>query len=266
MALRPDDRIAVRATATAFLGDRGFREPPFPVQQALQGEQLRLADVSLEDAMRAAGMSPAEMESVNAMLRVEDRLVVLRGDLHRQGRKWGAVHELAHYVMPAHRELLYFCSILELPARVQKQMELEADAFASDLIFLGPRFSAEAHSSGIGLHKPVSLAESYGASLHSALRRYVEESPAPCCLLVWKILPPGQSKVLKLRYWVRSTTWRGGAGIGQELGEDHVVVRAFRHLDRNPLVAIVEHDARVGDKAFRAESFSNSYEVFTLLF
>ena len=264
MSLSRDDRDAVRADAARYLSDRGFVTPPFPVDLALQSEQLRLADISLEAALRQVGLDPDEMKAVDAMLHVEGQLVVVRDDLHPQSKKWGAVHELSDFVLPAHRDLLFYCSLVELPYRVQKQLEMEADAFTSDLLFFGNRFKEEAFSSAIGMQVPIALASgAYAASLHSALRRYVEESPIECCLLVWKI-EGDTDHPLALRYWVRSPSSKLTFRVRQKLSANHAVCQAFTELRRNPLYTVLPHNVTVGGRRMHAESFTNSYEVFTL--
>ena len=65
--------------------------------------------------------------------------------------------------------------------------EAEADLFAAEAFFFGQKFHEQAFSGDVGLASAIELATSvYGTSLHSTFAHYVEESPLPLCLLVWK--------------------------------------------------------------------------------
>jgi hypothetical protein len=262
-------RDAVRKEAESFLARHRICEPPFPVDQALQAQQLRLAEISLEEALRRMGVDGESASKIDAMLDVRARSVALKENLHRHGRKWGCVHEVAHSVIPWHVDLLYYCPILLLPPKIQKQMELEADAFTSDCLFLGGRFLEEAKSRPFGVRPVIGLADEYQTSIHSALRRYVEENPAPCCLLVWRIPEEGRSAdpTLSLHYYVSSTLFRGGLRVGQVIGPDHVITQAYLKL-RDEGGLIVEHELGIGSGRGRltccAETFFNSYTLFTM--
>lgn len=263
-------RGAIRKETEAFLARHKICQPPFPVDRALEAEQLRLAETSLEEALRRMGVDEREIGGIDAMLDVRDRSVALREDLHRHGKKWGCVHEVAHSVIPWHKDLLYYCPILLLPPRVQKQMELEADAFTSDCLFLGSRFLEEAKSHPFGVRPVIKLADEYQTSIHSALRRYVEENPDPCCLLVWRTPEDNgaDEPVLSLHYYVPSTSFPGRFLVGQLIDKNHVITKAYLKLrDKGGLV--VEHELGIekgrGRTVCSAETFFNLYAVFTLV-
>jgi len=266
-SLSSEARDAVRKEARAFLARHKILLPPFPVDLALKAQQLRLAEVSLEEALRRIGADGPELDKIDAMLDVTAKSVALREDLHRHGKKWGCVHEVAHSVLPWHADLLYYCPIILLPARVQRQMELEADAFTSDCLFLGSRFTEEAKAVPVGIRPIIQLADAYGASITSALRRYVEENPDPCCLLVWKC-PEGpeadENATLSLHYFVRSPSSGLTFRIGQTVGKDHVVAQAYLEL-RDTATAAIQHELSNGRTTYTAETFFNSYSLFTLL-
>lgn len=269
-SLSTEAREAVRQEASNFLARNKIRVPPFPVELALEAQQLRLAETTLADALRRLGVDDAEHYDLDAMLNVNEKSVTLREDLHPLGKKWGCVHEIGHSFLPWHRDLLFYCPILRLPAKVQKQMELEADAFTSDCIFLGDQFMEQAKSQAFGIRPVIELARDYGASITSALRRYVEENPDPCCLLVWRCSDPGEDgdeASLSLRYFVRSQSFNHGfPAVGKTVGANHVVTKAYVKL-RDSLGVTVPHAVSLsrGGLICSAETFYNSYSLFTLV-
>ena len=268
-ALSSEARDAIRREANTFLARQKIVEPPFPVDDALEAQQLRLAEVPLEQALRRMGVDQKEFQKIDAMLDVKAKSVALRQDLHRHSRKWGCVHEVAHSAIPWHVDLLFYCPIVLLPLRVQKQMELEADAFTSDCLYLGSRFLEEAKSYPFGIRPVIRLADQYETSIHSALRRFVEENTERCCLLVWRTPKENMAApTLSLHYYVPSKSFPGGFSVGQEVGPDHVVTQAYMKL-RGQDSLPVTHEIGVSGidgkrRVLTAETFFNSYTLFTL--
>ena len=129
----------------------GLAGPPVDPTQALNAYQLRLPNEPLEEILAAAGLSLGEIQKIDAALDLADRCVFVRDGMHDRKKKWGYLHELAHFVIPWHRDLLYRCSILSLPPRLQKQFEREADEFAAEVFFFGSNFVDEAMTLPFGL-------------------------------------------------------------------------------------------------------------------
>ena len=205
------------------------------------------------------------------MLDAKERAVAFRRGLPSQKKNWGSLHEVAHEFLPWQRELLYCCPLLWLPANVQKQLEAEADVFAAEAFFFGQQFHEQAFAGDVGLTSAIELATSvYGTSIHSTFAHYVEESPLPRCLLVWKPESkngaPRPCEKLALHYYVKSKGFNWHVGPGQIADPDRVVTKLFK----NSTLGVIKHQVILADGSgqdylAQAESFSNSYTVFTLI-
>lgn len=268
--LSTEDRDAIRRQATRFLRETGFREPPLVPNAALRARQLSLLDGDLEEILADHDLDPDTIGRVDALLQVPERLIALRRSLTLPQQKWGCIHEAAHDYLPWHKEVLYYCSILRLPPEVRSKLEAEADAFTAEAFFYGDRFTREAREHDFGLAGPKELAEKrYLTSYYATFRRYVEENDTPCCLIIWQPRygdtaseNPGS---LMLRYYVKSPTYRGHIPPGQEASTSGGIWQAYRNPGQ-----IRSHEVAFGSdgkskRTIKAESFSNSYTVFTLL-
>ena len=265
------DRLSIRSEAERFLVTHGFSTPPLPPDQALAARNLEVVQLSLDDLLVKANLSPEDHQSIQAMLDAKERAVAFRRGLPPRKKNWGSLHEVAHEFLPWQREILYCCPLLWLPASVQKQLEAEADIFAAEAFFFGREFHKRAFAGDLSLTTAIELATRvYGTSLHSTFAHYVEESPLPHCLLVWKpkngygLLPT--CRELALQYYVKSKDFHGHVGPGQIADPDGVVAKLF--TDSSP--GVVNHDIILSDVSgqeyiAQAESFSNSYNVFTLI-
>ena len=258
--------------AECFLKEHGFSSPPLPPDQALAARKLEVTQLSLDDLLVKANLPPKEHKKIQAMLDVEERAVTFRAGLPMQQRNWGALHEIGHEFLPWQRELLCFCPLLWLPVNLQEQFEAEADIFAAEAFFFGDQFERYASQGDWSLATARDLAEKvYGTSLHATFHHYVERSAVPACLLVWRPATPKGDvwlpQSVSLHYYVPSKTFRGHIDPGQIADPEEVVSKLFNDPS---IEGIVRHDmvfkTKSGDELVAsAESFCNSYAVFTLI-
>ncbi len=263
------DRLAIRAEAERFLATHGFSTPPLPPDQALSAQSLVVAQLTLDDLLAKVSLPAKDNQSIQAMLDTQERAVAFKRGLHSQKRNWGSLHEVAHDYLPWQRELLYCCPLLWLPENVQKQFEAEADIFTAEAFFFGQSFRDNAFAGDISLSTAIELAtQVYGTSLHSTFAHNVEESPVPRCLLVWRPKAKNGQQCcneLALKYYVKSKGFRGHVGPGQIADPDGVLTKLFM----NSNLGVTRHEVALIDRSgqhfsVQAESFSNSYTVFTL--
>ena len=264
-------RLSVRAEAEKFLASYGFSTPPLPPDQALSARNLEVVQLTLDDLLVNVNLPSEDHNKIQAMLDTRSRSVVFKDGLPDQKKNWGSVHEVAHDFIPWQRDLLYYCPLLLLSPEVQKQFETEADIFAAEAFFFGGRFHRQAYSDEFGLNTAITLAtDVYQTSLHVTFVHYVEESPLPRCLIIWKRKSgyglQQTAEQLVIHYYVKSKSFRGHIAPRQIADPDGVVVEVFN----DPGLGVVEHEMIVVGRNGReyisaAESFSNSYNVFTLL-
>jgi hypothetical protein len=258
--------------ARDFLSELSISEPPLPVGRCLEARGLSIAEESLDDLLGGVSFRlPAERRP-DAMLYVPERKIWLKDGLHVRHLEWVPIHELAHDVLPWQREMLRFVCIFELPQPTQKEWELEANLFTAECRFLGQRFRDEALSMPFNLSTPWRLADRYGASYESAFRHYVEGQPRSCCLLVSRPtrtvngLYLSGRELYEIHYYVNSSTFHGSIRPKQQFSSSE--------LDQlvNSGVAdyFLDHEVPVKSpsglyKVYHAQSFTNTYKVFTLL-
>lgn len=264
-------RLTIRSEAEKFLAEHGFTAPPLPPEEALAARKLEVCQLTLDDLLVRANLPSDEQKKIQAVLDVDYRVIAFRDRLPIQKRNWGSLHEIGHEYLPWHRELFYRCPLLWLPPSIQEQFEAEADIFAAETFFFGSQFNKLLSEGKFGLAMAKELAENvYGTSYHATFMRLAEESERPCCLLVWGPVDDDNSANseegnLQLLYYVPSKHFHMYFPTKQK-ADDEVVIQVFN----DPSSEIVSHemqiDSRTGEQHIaKAESFCNSYNVFTLM-
>ena len=262
---------AIRHQAERFLETHGFSTPPLPFNEALAARKLVVTQLSLDDLLLEVDLPPEDTGKIQAMLDLNERTVTFKRGLPTKKKRWGAIHEVAHEFIPWHREFLYCCPLLMLPLPLQQECEVEADRFAAEAFFFGRRFHRQAYTGEISLQTAMELAtDVYETSLHATFTHYVRESPSPRCLLVWKRVDENGARRscagLKVHYFVKSKGFRCFIDQNRIEDPDDAVAKVFTDPDHG----VVSHELVLGSQSGQyrvapAESFSNSYNVFTLL-
>ena len=263
-----DENNAIEQLASKARKKLGLSHPPVDPIKALEGYQLSLPDEPLEEILAGAGLTDDQITKIDAMVDMRDKSVYVREGMHDRQKNWGYLHELAHRVVPTHRDLLYRCSIFRLSPSVQKQFEREADEFAAEVFFFGKEFIEDAMSLPFGLSSPLQLANGrYDVSLHAAFNRYVKQNPNNCCLL---ISSPVDSKNIgmsdiELKYYIPSNGFKVHIPPHQKASFDSNVGALF---NSGKLSSVTEHEFILGGentRIFDANSFTNGYNIFTLI-
>lgn len=262
---------AVRSEAERFLGEHGFTAPPLPPEDALSARKLEVTQLSLDDLLIKANLTPEDKNKVQAVINIKDRAITFRDGLPPIKRNWGSLHEVGHEFLPWHKQLLYYCPFLMLPAHIQNELEAEADIFAAEAFYFGTKFMELVKEGEFGLVTAKELVDNiFKTSYHAAFIRLVEESDIPCCLLVWKPAEDEDTNLiipssLVLHYYVKSNNFHGHFRTKQTT-EDEVLINLFG----DPSKGVVKHEIEFGSKKTtlwiaKAESFCNVYNVFTLV-
>jgi len=261
----------IRLEAERFLAEYGFTSPPLPPDEALAARKLEVTPLSLDDLLIRANLLPEEQMKIQAMLDINERSITFRQGLPLQKQSWGKLHEIGHEFLPWHRELFYYCPLLWLPADIQTQLEVEADMFAAETFFFGSKFNEYAGEGEFGLNTAKILADTiYGTSYHATFAHFVEQSEVPCCLVIWKpleISKDGAQQIqLKLHYYLPSRNFKGHITHGMTIKDEDLI-----GLLTDYSIGAVKHKIKVNGyrgktQLLDAESFSNSYNIFTLIF
>ena len=250
-------RKAIRLEAERFLGEYDFSAPPLSPEKALAARKLVVTQYSLDDLLVEANLSLEDHKKIQAMLDQTEKAVTFRNGLAEPQRKWGTLHEIGHDYLPWQRELLYYCPLISMPVNIQKDFEVEADIFAAETFFFGSKFNDFINEGDRNLKAAIDLADNlFGTSRHATIRHYVEASDTQCCLIVWQ--PKDHSgelserKPLVVRYYIKSNSF-------------------VNEIFNDPSISgVVDHEMTFIAKSGKlsvanAQSFSNSYSVFTLI-
>ena len=105
----------------------------------------------------------------------DKRVIIIRDDYdYRKRNNFTFAHEFAHWEIPSHRAILYKCSQFDLSLKARKQMEREANFFASELSFMGDKFTEYLFSSPVSMKSIMQLSDMFGMSIEATLIRAVE--------------------------------------------------------------------------------------------
>lgn len=189
-------------------------------------------------------------------------------------------HELGHQGLPWHGASYYADDRHTLDPDTHLQLEAEASAYSAELLFNGHLFTERAHSSRLGLAGALALADKFETSRAAAIRRYVEDSPRPCALVVFGryVVHPNGNRSLKVLNVVESVSFADKYGSAATLIPTTVSI-ADAGLAADACTALAgqaaapvlsgQHvllDSRRGAVTLNYEVYSNTYSAFALLF
>jgi Zn-dependent peptidase ImmA (M78 family) len=124
--------------------------------------------------------------TLRALLSFPDKIIATDEGLRDTQERFSIFHEIGHYVIPNHRASLYICNPNDFDFYGRQKLEVEANEFAADLLFMGDRFVAEANSFPLSARTVKELGDKYKASYEATARRLVERKIRPCMLVVFK--------------------------------------------------------------------------------
>ncbi len=124
-------------------------------------------------------------KNLRAALSLNDKLVAVQSNLNEKRSRFSVLHEVAHFVLPEHRNKLFLDDDETLSWWTKARLEKEANQVAAELLFQGRRFSNEAIECPLSISTILDLAPRFGASYEAAARRLVDQHILPCALLVY---------------------------------------------------------------------------------
>jgi Zn-dependent peptidase ImmA (M78 family) len=210
---------------------------------------------------------------LRAALSLNDRIVAVQSNLGQKRGRFSTLHEVAHFILPEHRDRLFLDDDLTLSWWTRARLEREANKVAADLLFQGPRFIQEALDFPISCKTILELAPRYAASYEATLRRFTENHVLPCSVLVYdKVAKTSETDFTedqyRLQYTITSEPFRKRFFAGLETNES--AVSATELYNAKYWGQIVEQDLVVenSDKdswRFQTEIFNNGYKIFQLV-
>lgn len=193
-SLTPAQYAQVRTAAERALRDAGaFGRFPTPVDAVM--DIAKVHEVK-EDVLNEGFIQKLRREVPDALKRAlkkvmglfdaRERLVFIDRSLHVVKQTFVRLHETAHAYLPWQRDLYVIVEDCEqtIEPDLADQFDREANVFASEILFQLDTFTEEAEGKDFGILVPVNLSRTYGASIYSAVRRYVTQNWRACCVVV----------------------------------------------------------------------------------
>jgi hypothetical protein len=281
--LTTDRRLHVARYARGALEEAGaLGKIPTPLDDVAAALDLSrpedlfdLADVPLGLAARMQRLAGR----VVGVFAVRERVVYLDFAQPLPQQRFTHGHEIGHRALRWHDGAYYCDNESTLHPDTHDELEAEANAFSAELLFNLGAFTDQAHASRPGLAPALELADTFGTSRHSAIRRYVEDAPRPCALLILGKYPvhPGGQLSLKVLHGLESDPFRRRYGsIAGCLPETFAVrdwqlardaLTALRSSTITPVLSgeLMTTDSRRGTVKLDYELYSNTHRVFVLL-
>ncbi len=182
--------------------------------------------------------------------------------------RWVGAHEVGHYAIPEHNEILQLCNTFDLSPTARKQLEVEANAFAAEFLFKGDAFAREAQDTRFTIAMLRAISERYGVSYESGFRRFVEQNREPVALLVSKALtiaPQTRDGRITLDFGARPTRLRYASysptfarrfsffRIGQDFDATHPISLATR-VGANEFTGSLDHQGDTSQRVVLLQS------------
>ena len=150
-----------------------------------------MGDLNLEDyeeslTEKASGFFHKAMNKVLGFLDRRAKQLYVDPQLHDSRKLFVTYHEVIHHITPWQHFAYTEDDHITLSRECSTLFESEANYGAADVLFQCERFETEARDFDISMPSALYLAQKYGASRQSSLRRFVERSNRPCLLLVLK--------------------------------------------------------------------------------
>lgn len=226
---------------------------------------LNLKLIEMEFSTEFEGLILPE-KMPRALISFSDKIIAIQSDLNDRRRRFSILHEIGHYVLPDHRHDLFICSNDDFSPDADKKWELEANAFASEMLFLAGKIEKDVHSYK---HLSAKLVKKFGdqylASYESTARRLASKSLKPYMLLAFKEAPDKDSWLLK--YVIPSKAFKTDyfSDIAVKLGNE--IASEIKQLEdvSESIEKKLTTDSMKGKVEFNIEFFSNFYNIFAFI-
>lgn len=240
-----------------------------PEQSLLSPSLISEAPKHLGDAMRRLG------GRIWGLVDRRAREVHLDPDVTHEGRRrFIRLHETGHDALGWQRQLAYADNEHTLSPVVRKVYELEASAFAAEVLYQRGQIRDDASSLQIGVTAVVELSNRFGASLRSTIRRYAELHPDAVAAVVLDAHAESMEPlVFKRREMAMSPAFRVRFDSGYWPGRlqasrfDFLHLAAGASLTPNEIFGGITPltDVNGGGVSVRCESLCTGYNVLVLL-
>ena len=266
--LKDDIKEEIRRVAGKTLKKARCSDPPVIIEPVykihnLQKKIFLKEDPEFIELSKKAGSNNPDI--LRGVLFVKDGLAVARDDGYDRRTKFVFIHELGHWNLPWHKQMLYKCTQFDLSPSARKQMEREANFYAGELCFMGDKFTESLFYSELSFNRIKDLADLFQMSKESTLRRTVELEHRPCAFITLDVNEKDDKNFLKVKYPVHSESFKkdyGEFSRTQTFPKGHVLSQVRVNMIKRAL----KHDnaiVKFGEKKveLNAEIWFNGYNV-----
>ena len=210
--------------------------------------------------------------SLKALYLPDRRRIILDSSLPQLKHRWNEGHEIAHSIIPWHKDVMLGDNALTLYPYCHEQVEAEANDAAGRLLFLRERFAEESRSVEPSVTMIHMLSRKFGNTLSTTLHRVVEsEMDRPLVAMITG--HPHMSRreddfdpSEPCRHVIQSPSFRRRFGNTVEAGLFTEVVRYCGAQRGGPLGddVLLLTDDNDEDHDFFFETFYNGYYALTI--
>jgi Zn-dependent peptidase ImmA (M78 family) len=289
--MKPNDPILshsqfkdIRAKADRLLREAGaYGSFPTPVAHIMNAAKVHLdEDNSLDSNMiqrlyrKATDVIKHALDKVLGIFDVRANTIYYDHSIHKAKKPFLLLHETGHSYLDWQKATYAFLEDGKgnLEPEVSEAFECEANVFASEVLFQVDKFTAFADDMPLALATPMSLAQKFGASIYSSVRRFATTTSRCCVILVLE--PPlvtAGVAVFALRRHLPSKSFmlKYGDVIWQpDFSRLNFPSQALPHIGRSiqKVVKPTKIDITIGGEKqrFTAEAFNSTQNVFLLLY
>lgn len=283
-SLTPPQSALIRLQADRALAKaRAIGRFPTPISDIIEAAGLREEEHAIIDesyiaklrhkAGNAGRLLRSALAKVIGVFDAAARILAVDRTMALARQTFVRLHETAYGILPWHRKLYAVVEENELTIspEIAELFDREANAFASEVLFQRDGFTRETECEPFGITVPLRLSRKYGASVYSAVRRYVSENSRNCVVLVLDppVLIEGHGFRCNLRRVVTSVGYRErfvDAWPEFFTPDDHIgamIPTGRRRMSGRRSLGLLDRNG--GRHECVAEAFTQGYQVFVLI-
>jgi hypothetical protein len=284
VALPAAQIIAVEDHARDLLVDaRALGVFPTPVRQIVETAGVSVEDTvafdelvltEIRDSVSGVpGKSKRVSDKIVGFLDCKERVAYVDSQAHKAKKPFVMLHETGHDQLPWQRELFAWMEESEstLDIAVKEQLEQEANAFASAVMYQCEVFAERASKLPFGIETPLALSKMFGGSVYSSIWRYVTRSELPCAVVV---VDKAESVKGALQFPLRRAACSNS--FSRQMGQlewpdfidtEHPVAPAIPTGKRKMIKdhAFVQRGTNGKARSCQCQSFTNGFQSFVLM-
>lgn len=254
---------------------------PTPIDQILHAAKVeeleeQVLDQSLLSEIRHK-FSDSLKTALNKVLGLFDavsRLIFVDKSLYIKKQNFIRLHECGHAYMPHQNQMYKAVEECEytLSADVADQFDIEANVFASEVLFQNDAFINEALQSDFSIRVPMKLSKKFDASIYASIRQYVSKHHHCCTVLV--LNQPEMCSVKGFKATLRrietsekfknefsEKKWKAYFSPDDEIGQ--LIPLGNRRMSGRKQIPLRDNNGVLHE--FTAEAFTNTYQTFILM-